>query len=142
MKKPLINRKNLHRAHVSDIMLLENITFFDLQEGDFCMTKERDDNMYLVVDVGSIDYLHPNTEHNIFALQPSPGGRSQYIAFDDFDEDLNCTIDPKYSIISVYRSRNELTPKDFDNEKKLGSLFKEMLQEIQKSYPEKFKNTY
>ena len=142
MKKPLINRKNLHRASVPGVTLLKDVTFFDLQEGDFCVTRERYDNMYIVANKGSLDYIDPGTEHNIFMLQLDDSGRSQYVGFDHFDEDLNCTIDSEYSIISVYRSNKKLSSKDFDTEKKLGSLFKEMLQKIQKLYPEESKNIH
>ena len=142
MKKPLINRKNLHRASVPDVILLENITFFDLQEGDFCVSSERYSNMYLVVNVESVNYIDPDTAHNIFMIQPDGTGRSQYLSFDDFDENLNCEDGPEYNVISVYRSRNELSSKEFDTEKKLVPLFKEMLQKIQKFYPEKSKNIH
>lgn len=142
MKKPLINRKNLHRASVPDVILLENITFSDLQEGDFCVSSERYGNMYLVVNVESVNYIDPDTEHNIFMIQPDGSGRSQYLSFDDFDENLNCMEGPEYSVISVYRNNKKLSSKDFDTEKKLGSLFQEMLQKIQKFYPEKSKNIH
>lgn len=140
--KPLINRKNLHRASVPDVTLLKDVTFFDLQEGDFCVSSERYDNMYIVANKGSLDYIDPDTEHNIFMLQLDGSERSQYLLFDDFDENLNCMDDPEYNVISVYRSNKKLSSKDFDTEKKLGSLFKEMLQKIQKFYPEESKNIH